>query len=84
MMLCGIPVDESHVVELAGMLRDAGHDDTSARLERAQERQTKLLALSIDEREQILSVLLECPDGLAELRGVLLQEHVWRQREGLV
>jgi hypothetical protein len=29
-------------------------------------------------------VLDDCPDGLAELRGVLLREHAWRQREGLV
>jgi hypothetical protein len=28
-------------------------------------------------------VLEECPDGLAELRGVLLKEHEWRRREGL-
>jgi hypothetical protein len=26
----------------------------------------------------------DCPDGLAELRGVLLREHALRQREGLV
>jgi hypothetical protein len=23
------------------------------------------------------------PDGLAELRGVLMNQHLWRQREGL-
>jgi len=25
----------------------------------------------------------DCPDELAELRGVLLREHEWRVREGL-
>ena len=25
-----------------------------------------------------------CPDGLAELRGVLVREHEWRVRDGLV
>lgn len=41
-------------------------------------------ALTIAEREQILRGLEDCPDGLAELRGVLLREHEWRVREGLV
>ena len=25
----------------------------------------------------------DCPEELVELRATLLQEHVWRQREGL-
>jgi hypothetical protein len=32
----------------------------------------------------ILRVLEECPEEMLELRATLLQEHVWRQREGLV
>jgi hypothetical protein len=28
-------------------------------------------------------VLEECPEDMFELRATLLQEHVWRQREGL-
>jgi hypothetical protein len=32
----------------------------------------------------ILRALEDCPDELAELRGVLLREHEWRAREGLV
>jgi hypothetical protein len=35
-------------------------------------------------QEQIFRGLEDCPDGLAELRSVLLQEHEWRVREGLV
>ena len=31
----------------------------------------------------ILSVLDDPPDQLAELRGVLLHEHEWREREGI-
>jgi hypothetical protein len=42
-----------------------------------------LLALTIDERAIILAALEDPPDGLAELRSVLLNEHQWRQREGL-
>ena len=40
--------------------------------------------MTIPERELILRVLDDPPVGLEELRGVLLREHVWRQREGLV
>ena len=43
----------------------------------------KLLALSIDERAIILGQLEDPPDGLSELRGVLMNEHQWRQRTGL-
>jgi hypothetical protein len=42
-----------------------------------------LLALTIDERAIILATLEDPPDGLAELRAVLINEHEWRQREGL-
>jgi hypothetical protein len=49
----------------------------------AEERQTRLLALSIDEREQILGCLDDPPDGLCELRAVLLQKHAWRVGDGL-
>jgi hypothetical protein len=41
-------------------------------------------ALTIAEREQILRALDHPPDGLTELRAVLLREHEWRVREGLV
>ena len=42
----------------------------------------KLLALTIDERALILAALDDPPDGLAELRGGLMDEHEWRQLEG--
>jgi hypothetical protein len=45
--------------------------------------QVKLLALALDDRSIILATLEDPPDGLAELRAVLLNEHEWRQREGL-
>ena len=53
------------------------------RLERAITDGVALLALTLDERTIILSQLEDPPDGLAELRGVLMNEHQWRQREGL-
>jgi hypothetical protein len=75
MMLAGIAVSDRYVLELASRLRDAGYDHTAERFETAQQR--------IKDREVILSVLVDPPEQLAELGGVLLQEHEWRQREGL-
>jgi hypothetical protein len=83
MMLAGIAVPDRHVIELARMLRDAGSDDTAARLESGYEHQARLLALSVEERDEILAVLVDCPDGLGELRVTLLQQHEWRRREGI-
>jgi hypothetical protein len=34
-------------------------------------------------READPGILDDCPDELAELRGMLLREHEWRRREGL-
>ena len=83
MMLAGIAVADRHVIEVARMLRDAGSDDTAARLESGYEHQARLLALSVEEPDEILGVLVDCPDGLGELRAVLLQQHEWRRREGI-
>lgn len=64
--------------------RDVGFDNTGERLEDAYDLETKTLALTIDERKQIICVLDDLPSGLAELRGVLVREHEWRVRDGLV
>ena len=50
----------------------------------AYDAEIKVLALAVPEREAILRALEDPPAGLAELRGVLLHEHEWRVREGLV
>jgi hypothetical protein len=42
----------------------------------------KVLALTIPERETIISALDDPPPGLEELRCVLLSQHTWRQRQG--
>ena len=57
--------------------------DTAELLERAYDREARIVALDIPDREAILRVLEDCPEELLELRATLLQEHVWRQREGL-
>jgi hypothetical protein len=44
-----------------------------------------VFALTIEDRERILWALDDVrTDALAELRSVLLQEHEWRVRDGLV
>jgi hypothetical protein len=43
-----------------------------------------MLALTIAEREEILRSVDDPPDSLAELHRVLLREHEWRVKEGLV
>jgi hypothetical protein len=84
MQLAGIPVRDADVLTLASLLRDTGFDETAERLEVAYDRETKILALTIADREAILRALDDQPDGLAELRGLLLREHEWRVRHGLV
>jgi hypothetical protein len=83
MMLAGIRVPDEDVLQLALLLRAARFAETAERLEDAYDLETKILALTIAEREQIIRALDDPPDGLAELRGVLLREHEWRVREGL-
>ena len=82
MMLAGVPVPDRLILTLAAKLRDAGLDDTAERLENGYDRETKILALSIGERDDIC-VLVDCDDGLGELRATLLKEQVWRAREGI-
>ena len=84
-MLAGIPVSDDDTETLADLLRVAELPDTADKLERGLALGTRVLALTITDRELILRALDETPtDGLAELRGVLQREHAWRVREGLV
>jgi hypothetical protein len=69
------------VLELARLV---DNDDLGTRLETAYGRMTKVLALTIPERETIIRALDDPPPGLEELRAVLLREHVGRVRDGLV
>ncbi len=84
MMRAGIPVADKNVLELARLLRQAGFDDGAEKLEKGHDAETRVLALTIEDRECILRALDDPPAGLAELRGVLLLEHEWRVRDGLV
>ena len=82
--LAGIPIPARLVLELARRLRDAELVDTAERLEGAYDREARIVALEISDREAILRALEDPPAGLEELRAVQLQEHVGRVRDGLV
>jgi hypothetical protein len=84
MMLAGISVPDALVLELARLLRDAELPKTAEVLEQAYDAERRIVALTVTDRESILRALEDCPDGLADLLGVLVHEHEWRVREGLV
>jgi hypothetical protein len=81
MHLAGVPLRDEAVLELARLVDD---DALSARLETAYGRVTKVLGLTIPDRETIIRALDNPPPGLEELRAVLLREHIGRVRDGLV
>jgi hypothetical protein len=80
-MLAGMRVPDDDVRGLARLV----DEPTRSLLEKALGLGTVVLALTIDDRERILWALDDVrTDALTELRATLLQEHEWRQREGLV
>ena len=83
-MLAGIPVTDDDTQTLAELLRHGEFPDVADKLERGLALGTKIFALTVVDRESILRALDEFPNGLAELRAVLLREHEWRVRVGLV
>ena len=84
-MLAGVPMRNQDVLDLARLLRDARLDETADALIVALEAGQALIALSVQDREGVLRALGDPQtNSLAELRGVLLREHEWRVREGLV
>ena len=80
MFVAGIPARDEAVLELARLVDDPALAD---RLETAYGRETKVLALTIPDREKMLAALEDAPADLAELRGMLLRELEWRRAEGL-
>ena len=57
MWLAGIPVADRAVLRLAASLREAELVDTAERLERAYDREARIVALDVPDREAILRVL---------------------------
>ena len=83
--LAGVPIRDDDVRKLARLLREGGFVDVASKLDHALLLETKVLALTSTTASRCSWALDEPPtDALAELRGVLLAEHEWRVREGLV
>jgi len=82
-ILAGTPIRDQDVLELARLLREVAFEPVAEKLEKGYDAETRVLALTIEDRECILRALDDPPAGLAELGGVLLVEHEWRVREGL-
>jgi hypothetical protein len=78
--VAGVPVEDKRVLTLAARLGDAGLDDTAERLQIAYDLVTRVLALTIVHRDDTLTVLVECPEKLCELRAVLLNQQERRAR----
>jgi hypothetical protein len=81
MFVAGSPIPGPEVLELARRVNDP---DLANRLEQAHGRGVRVFALDVLERETILRALDDPPTkALAALRGVLLEAHVSRKRDGL-
>ena len=81
MYLAGLQVPDDDVRELITLV----DEPTRSLLEKSLVLETGVVALTIDDRERILRALDDVrADALAELRRVLLSEHEWRARDGLV
>ena len=83
MEIAGIAVDGLAVIELADRLLLAGHMDTAALLLIADACDDERVGVNSKDREAVLAVLHDPPDGLCELRRALMVEHVGLVRDGL-
>lgn len=79
----GLDITDDLVLNLVTRLRRADFADQADTLEGALVTGQAEVALTIPERVAILTVLDDPPKGLAQLRAVLLEEQVWRKREGM-
>ena len=79
MLIAGVNVESEDVLWLATELIVRGQNDTAAVLLHADAEGTDI-ALTIVEREALLGILDDPPQRLAQLRAVLLREHVARAR----
>jgi hypothetical protein len=83
LIVAGTRIRREHVLGLAKLLVHNGSDRTARKLIEAITNAQEFVALTVDDRERILSVLDHPPAGLVELRHVLFDELNWR-RDGLV
>jgi hypothetical protein len=76
--ILGIPVTDDDARHLVATLAVEGIPDAltaAGQITKGFERGLYAVALSREERTAVLACLEDPPDGLAELRGVLLREH---------
>lgn len=79
MYLAGLHVPDDDVRELIKL-----EEPTRSLLEKSLAFETGVVALTIEDRERLLSALDDArTDALVELRGVLFAEQEWRSLEGL-
>ena len=83
MLIAGIPVRREDALVLVRLLQRAGAFEAARRISNAHASNELDVALRIEDRDAVLRVLAECPDGLLELRATLVQEAAWRQAVGL-
>ena len=80
MYLAGLRIPDEDVRELIKVV----DEPTRSFLERSLGLEAGVVALTVEDRERILWALDDArTDSLAELRGILLEEQEWRQRDGL-
>jgi len=80
MYLAGLHVPDDDVRELIRLV----DEPTRSLLQKSRAFETGVVALTIEDRERILSALDDArTDALAELRRILVSEQEWRAREGL-
>ena len=84
MRLAGLDITDDCTLELVKRLRRAAFEHQADTIEGALVAGQAEVSLTLPDRLAVLTVLDDPPDGLAELRGVLLSEHEWARREGLV
>ena len=70
MQLAGTHVADRDVLELARLAREVGFNYLAEKLETAYDRETRVLALTIDEREMIIRSLDDPPESLDELSAI--------------
>lgn len=80
--VAGIQVPRHAMIEVAHRLVLAGETEATTRVLDALAHHDRVTP-DINDREAILRALEDCPDALAQLRAVLLTEHVGHQRDGL-
>ena len=90
LLIAGLPIEDADVLVLARLLREQQFEKTAQHVERAIHNASDFLPLTILERDEILLALDilwaldDPPEGsLAQLRAVLLQDHVGLLSDGL-